>query len=585
MKKLQQILALCLTAAMMGLLLSACGTDGGTVSSAPQTTETSTSAQATTPEPTVANEPSAEEPEMASETEAAPEAEMLGEIVRNQFTEVSLPLTEDKVTMTAWDYVVPPVGAVISDLGTEATLYVQLQERTGIQFNFTTANLLTASDSLALMVAANELPDIVFNFTKFYTGSLDQLAEDGIILNFSDYEELMPNYFDLLNSNPEVYRAVCTDEGYIASVNSVTMDQFPNSGPVIRQDWLDQLGLEQPKTFADYDKVLAAFQFEGLSQHPMWCPSNLSYSASGVASGFDVCTQSDTSGIGGFTYRDGTVSFSITDSGYREYIAKLADWYSKGYISPDFFSATASSTATPDDISGGGAGIWWSSTMAMHTLSAYEECDVQAIPAPVQKEGDTMHFDDANASPVGVGSAVSGNCKYPELAVQLLDYLYSREGILLANYGVEGETFTYDANGEPQLTDLVINNPDGLNFAIAVIKYTSSSDFCSILDPVRNTLAYTDAQKESIDLWTKTGESHLAPGTDWSTDAQTEYARSLSDVTAYCSTAIMQFVVGERSMDQWDSFISELEASFGTEIDRCTQLYQEAVDAYLEKAA
>ncbi len=590
MKELKRLLALGLTGTMLSLSLAACGGQTASTASDGQSVASTVSE--------VPGEQSQEAPNVPAETdssiaeaavpadEAAPEAEMLGDIARNSFTEVSLPLTDEGITMTAWDYVVPPVGAVISDLGTEATLYSQLQARTGITFEFTTANLLTASDSLALMVAANQLPDITFNFTKFYASSLDQLVEDEIIQNLSDFEDLMPNYFDLLDSNPEVYRAVCTDEGNIATVNSVTMSQYPSSGPVIRQDWLDQLGLEQPKTFADYDKVLAAFQSAGLSQHPMWCPSNLSYSANGVASGFDVCTESDTDGIGGFTYRDGVVSFSVTDPGYKDYITQLADWYSKGYISPDFFSAAASGTASADDISGGGAGIWWSSTMAMNTLSAYDEsCNVQPIPAPVQKEGDGMHFDDANPSPVGVGTIISGTCKHPELAAQLLDYLYSKDGILLANYGVEGETFDYDENGDPQLSDLVINNPDGLNFAIAVIKYTSSSDFCSILDPVRNTLAYTDAQKESIDIWARTDESHLAPGTDWSNDAQTEYAGSLSDVTSYCSTAVMQFVTGDRSMEQWDAFISELENSFGDEIDRCTELYQEAVDSYLGKAA
>lgn len=584
MKDMKRLLALGLTGTMLCLSLAACGSQ--TVSSVSSNqSDASTVSEVPVEQPQEIAESSVAEASVSVE-EAAPEAEMLGDIARNSFTAVSLPLTNESVTMTAWDYVVPPVAAVISDLGTEATLYTQLQERTGITFEFTTANLLNASDSLALMVAANQLPDITFNFTKFYASSLDQLIEDEIIQNVSNFEDLMPNYFDLLDSNPDVYRAVCTDEGNIATVNSVTMSQYPNSGPVIRQDWLDQLGLEQPKTFADYDEVLAAFQSAGLSQHPMWCPSSLSYSANGVASGFDVCTESDTDGIGGFTYRDGIVSFSITDPGYKDYIAQLADWYSKGYISPDFFSTATSTTASADDISGGAAGIWWSSSMAMNTLSAYDEsCDVQPIPAPVQKEGDPMHFDDANPSPVGVGTIISGICQHPELAAQLLDYLYSKEGILLANYGVEGETFNYDENGDPQLTDLVVNNPDGLNFAIAVIKYTSSSDFCSILDPVRNTLAYTDAQKASIDIWTRTAESHLAPGTDWSTDAQTEYAGSLSDVTSYCSTAVMQFVTGDRSMDQWDDFISELESSFGNEIDRCTELYQKAVDAYLGKAA
>ena len=36
------------------------------------------------------------------------------------------------------------------------------------------------------------------------------------------------------------------------------------------------------------------------------------------------------------------------------------------------------------------------------------------------------------------------------------------EGIMLSNYGEEGKTYTME-NGEPKLTDYVLNNPDGLS--------------------------------------------------------------------------------------------------------------------------
>lgn len=45
--------------------------------------------------------------------------------------------------------------------------------------------------------------------------------------------------------------------------------------------------------------------------------------------------------------------------------------------------------------------------------------------------------------------------------MKLFDYLYSEEGMLLMNFGVEGEQFEY-VDGEIKYTDLIMNNPDGL---------------------------------------------------------------------------------------------------------------------------
>lgn len=52
--------------------------------------------------------------------------------------------------------------------------------------------------------------------------------------------------------------------------------------------------------------------------------------------------------------------------------------------------------------------------------------------------------------------------------VQLCDYMYTTDGILLANYGVEDVTFTYNAEGKPEFTDLIMNNPDGYSYRDSV---------------------------------------------------------------------------------------------------------------------
>ena len=587
MKKYRCLAVLC--AAALFISLAACGTPSGSASSTAAISETE--APVSTQENTAVSAPadSAEAPLADSAPESSAEEETatvtsLNQVVRTQNTVTELPLTQDEIVMTAWDYGVPPVLAVLTDFGTETQLYTQLQERTGITFDFTTSSIFNAQESIQLMVAANELPDITFSFSGFYTSSLDDLIDGDIIVNLSDYESYMPNYFDILDNNDFVKRDVLTEDGNIATANAINQSVYPMAGTVIRQDWLDELGLDMPVTYDEFKDVLTEIKSAGLCQYPLWCSSNLAFTGNGLASGYDVgVATSSGSGVSGWTYLDGQVQFSPELDGYRDYIAMMADWYAAGLISPDFATKAVSSNTPTDDIVGGQAAMYWSSTTAMTTLASYEECDVQPIPAPVLNAGDLTHYDNVNASYVGRGTIISANCEYPELAAQLLDYLYSDDGILLAAYGVEGVSFEYDDNGTPQITDLVMNNPDGLDFSICVIKYMSSTDCPTLQSMGRYTQAYTEAQIKSMDIWRMTGESHLVPGTVWEDDNKSQFNTLMTDIEIYMLENILPFVMGERSMDQWDEFITELDSQFGADIETCTELYQEAIDAYLSR--
>src|SRR5690606_21088359 len=58
---------------------------------------------------------------------------------------------------------------------------------------------------------------------------------------------------------------------------------------------------------------------------------------------------------------------------------------------------------------------------------------------------------------------ISKDAKNPEIVIKWLDYIYaSEEGSRLLQYGVEGLSYEM-VNGEPEFTDFVKNNPDGLS--------------------------------------------------------------------------------------------------------------------------
>ena len=501
------------------------------------------------------------------------------EIVRTYTQAEPMPLVDHPVTLTAWDYVVPPVMEVISDYGVDGQVYSELQKRTGVTLEFTTANLLTASTDMALMVAANELPDIIFDFGMFNSTNYDDLIEGDIIVNYCDYEEVMPNYFDIMHNNPGIARDAYTEQGNLCLAHNIQADMQPSGGPVIRQDWLDADGLNTPETVDELHDVLLEFQAQNGCEHPMWvsagggCTLNIAYG---------VAVENGNGSLGGYIYQDSQVKYCVPMDGFRDYIQNLADWYAEGLISPDFMSQAANNSATDDQIVGGKCGFFTSSVNGITNLSGYEpESDVEPVRPMVLHHGDPIAFDDAGNTRISKGgAAIAGTCPDIELACRIIDYFYSDEGILLANYGVEGVSFEYNAEGEPELTELVTNNPDGYAFPQALIKYTSATP-CSLCINARNFIGYTPAQMKATELWLRTSESLGIPGAVWSTEAQTEYDGINTDLTSYVSTNCLQFITGARPMDQWNDFLDEITSSF--DIDRMESLYQEAVDAYMSR--
>ena len=67
------------------------------------------------------------------------------------------------------------------------------------------------------------------------------------------------------------------------------------------------------------------------------------------------------------------------------------------------------------------------------------------------------------------GSCISTKAKNPERIIKWLDYMYSEEGAMLMNWGIENESYVIK-NGKPEYTDAVLNDPE-YEPGIAQFKY------------------------------------------------------------------------------------------------------------------
>ena len=385
MKLFKKLTSILLGAVMVFCLLAACGGSQSPVSSSDVSASDSqdaylesagteavedTEATAEEPEPIQADS-GGEDASVPVDAEAEAETDNKWGIIRTNTEAEPLPLVDEPTTLTAWDYCVPPVFEVIHDYGTDGQVYRELQERTGVTLDFTTANLLQASSDMVLMIAANELPDIIFNFGMFNSYNADDLVEGDLIVNYRDYEDVMPNYFDIINNNPDIARDIETDKGNIIYAANIASNLTPNSGPAIRQDWLDADGLDTPVTLDDLYDVLKSFQAKNDSPHPMWVSS---VGNSSLAGAYGISYNGTNNGVGGWIWseEDG-MQYCLPMDGFREYVALLAGWYSEGLISPDFVSQSSNNTAQDAEITGNASGFFNSSVMSLTNLATCQQ--------------------------------------------------------------------------------------------------------------------------------------------------------------------------------------------------------------------
>ena len=152
-------------------------------------------------------------------------------------------------------------------------------------------------------------------------------------------------------------------------------------------------------------------------------------------------------------------------------------------------------------------------------------------------------------------------CKNPELAIRLIDYMYSEEGINLVNYGVEGESYNL-VDGKPVYTDEVLNNPNGLTLGQALSQYArpyNNYNSVQLYEAYEQTLT-TDDMKNAVKVWAEqNGGEHVVLSLTPTEDEQIKLAEISNAIETYCEEMFIKFVTGTESLDNFDEYKKNLE--------------------------
>jgi putative aldouronate transport system substrate-binding protein len=434
-----------------------------------------------------------------------------------------------------------------------------------------------------VMLASSDMTDVVFKGGVIKDASM--LIEDGIFRDLTPYiREYSPAYYAWLQTDTAYDKTMKTDLGQYFGYGFFREAGGWNDtylGPLVRKDWLDAQNLPMPKTISDWDATLVAFKenYDAVFSFAM-----SRFESTGISGAFGA--------YGAFNYstyidNNNKVQLSNAQPEWRDYMAKLNEWWSKGLLDQDFL--TTDDTMARSNALNGKMGL---SVSSMGQLSNWDNDAEEAGQGANWMGLQYPTGDDGTLSMVFGGNGIGTVAAYIstkvgddklETVMRAMDYAYTDEGNLYWNFGEQGLSWDYDADGNPMYLPIVTEDPDGLNNAIDKYGGSTWSGNC-IQATILLYLKNKPKAVEANDLWfypnIDVTQKWLPNGLSLSVDDSNTIADIRSAMDTYSRENAVKYVIGDESLDNFDSFVSQLENMRLTEL---LAIYQDAYDNYLAR--
>ena len=502
---------------------------------------------------------------------------------------IQFPLDETE-TLTYWH---DADSQVLSYIPTgdadDLPAFLAAEEATNVHIDHTAVSMDAESDQFNLMVASGDYTDLIKKATNLYSKGSIAAMDDDVIIDLAPYlEEYAPNYLAALALVDGYINDVTTDDGRVPTFVTVyAAGQDPSQALWVRKDMLDAAGLEIPHTYEEFTKMLHAFREQGVPE-PLYMNPTGVLPKNVLAAGYQVAVDMNF-GMGAaatepFYQVDGSVKFGALEDGWLDYVEMVKGWYADGLISSDFVSNTGNAMdgGFMSTVTTGGAAVFCAPTMLIEFLDATgkdanPDYELVAIPDMVQHEGDMTHFGLANVSAATEGLSVSTTSDKTELAVAWCDYWYTEAGRLLATWGQEGLTYELDENGDPQWTDFVTNNPDGIAKMNVTTLYTMAIGSINYMPT--DTTGMADWAVDALSTWMENkDDAYDIPVTATFTSEESErYNELMGEISTHYNETVLRFITGDKPLEEYDAFVQELK-EMG--VEECIELKQSMLDRY-----
>ena len=459
----------------------------------------------------------------------------------------------------------------------------EFEGRTNTSWELREISSMAWQENVNLLCASGDLPDVVSNIGSVYNGGLSQAIRDEMIVDLKPIlEESAPYYYSIVSQDDYTMKTMVDDDGQMGAMYATKSTIYTvDNGLWIRKDWLDELGMDIPTTTDEMKTVLEGFRDSfgadvGLYQMVRSNTNQVFCAVEGVWNAFGSTDF--------YLDEDGNVQFGPMQDYYYDYLAFL-----KSLAEEDLFLTSDMTDQTSMTLfASGGIGIQGDDPDNLKSNIALLPEDEQAkvVMVPMAALGEPTELGAKASLANGEGSiSISTNCEEPEAVIHAIDYLFTDDGAILSSYGIEGLTFEYE-DGKPELSDLVLKNPDGMP-ARAAMGYYTNPGLPGMIDPDRSHKYWNDTQKSGYGIWESayTGSSMTFPkdALSLTSDEQDSISVYYADMVTYATEWANGVVFGDTQLT--DAEIASFQDTMRTtmHIDEIVDVYAAAYERFMAR--
>lgn len=437
----------------------------------------------------------------------------------------------------------------------------------------------------ATVLASNTMPDVLGPGVQI--NEVATYAEMGMFVNLDEHRDLMPNYFALVDAEDRITETnKFRVNGSLYSFRTLEYDRLAVAPmPQLRMDLLEEQGLAAPTTWDELYDAMLKIKAAHPDMYGFSSRSGTNYLIGALAYPLG------TGGFPGFASTRGMYYepnedryvYAPTDEKFTRVVEFLQNAYRDGLLDPDY--ATMNKDQMFEKLSNGKLFcVFDNNSFTARTYNpALQQLDPNArfdLLAPMQNaDGQTRAFryerDWADQT------VVNAQSEHYEDILKVIDWMYSEEGRMITNFGIEGEHYDV-VDGFPTIKQEIVDRNANASDVFMAIQgeigvglhgfslYIDEATYKQVSDPLFVEMG------ERIQQWTDDGTVVFLP--NWPAFT-TEEVEEITDLELRIGNVFDQeinnYITGKKSMEQWNELVEMLKAQ-GTE--RLEEIFNAAYD-------
>lgn len=431
------------------------------------------------------------------------------------------------------------------------------------------------------MLAEGNFPSLTMR--NSWTNANQQLGEDGAMINVLDPDVIkaMPHvewYLTQTEEGKQFVKDYSYAPGVLYAVPTLVSGTAECYGYLYRKDVFEANNMTFPTTQDDFYNTLMKLKSLYPSSYPFVMRGMSGLMSSVAAWGYNWGLGHLMFGVKNsiFTLQNGQYKYAPISDEYKQMVTYIKKLMNEGLMHP---------SGPTMDTSG-----WTEAFASNKSFISFDKMDrLPALNLAGQQVNPSFKLVGTTGIPMGTNGRVEtedvsgvkrtfqiGNNDQLLTTLKYVDWLYSPEGIEATNWGIEGESFYVDENGDKQLKLDFVNQLGSFNatgFGMAgVAGYKDFNSYLSACDEDMAASVATCLSKATADkqeLLAYTGNDQLVIDT---------YAVSCSD---YAMSQLGKFMVGQRDVSEWDAYASEVSSRY--HLDELKKAHENAYQEALKK--